>query len=196
MTYESARDADYAIREYDGARAMGQRLKVTRVPTGPSGAARGRGIAARIDGSAAGPSRSLFDRVERRRSESPRRNDGRTASDRVDRYVPRDRADSRPRSPRPRSPARRGGLRGARRGRGAPRTDPEGRSMVGGRPRKTTDDLDAEMADYWGGKEKAGAEAGTATTNAQAAGNGAATNDFTPAAATSAALDDDIDMIE
>lgn len=33
--------------------------------------------------------------------------------------------------------------------------------MVGGRPRKTAEELDAEMADYWGGKGDAGNEAET-----------------------------------
>lgn len=68
--------------------------------------------------------------------------------------------------------------------------------MVGGRPRKTTDDLDAEMADYWGGKEAAGAEGNSGTLSGQAAVNGTAHNDSVAPAETSVALDDDIDMIE
>ena len=46
--------------------------------------------------------------------------------------------------------------------------------MIGGRPRKTAEELDAEMNDYWGG-----AGEGTSATNANAAaaaGNGGAGN--------------------
>lgn len=70
----------------------------------------------------------------------------------VDRYVPG--KDSRSRSPLPR---RRDGRRpGVRRERG----DRAGRSGGGGdrvakdgRPKKTQEELDAEMEDYWGAKE-------------------------------------------
>ena len=48
---------------------------------------------------------------------------------------------------RPRAGARRedGG-----RGTGSRARDNEGRPVVGGRPRKTAEELDAEMEDYWG----------------------------------------------
>ncbi|KAG9834365.1 hypothetical protein KCU63_g13562, partial [Aureobasidium melanogenum] len=47
---------------------------------------------------------------------------------------------------------RRGGgrERGDRRGPG-PKKENDGRPMVQGRPRKTAEELDAEMDDYWGG---------------------------------------------
>ncbi len=68
--------------------------------------------------------------------------------DGVDRYVPREgwsrRRRSRTRSPPPRrrrSPVGRGG-RG--------RDDGRGERMVNGRPRKTQEELDREMEDYWG----------------------------------------------
>nr|POF07054.1 tho complex subunit 4a [Quercus suber] len=102
----------------------------------------------------------------RERSDSPRKS--RPVPEGVDRYVPSGSRGSR-------SPMRRrgaggggrdgGGRRpGARRedtgrgGRGGnaggarrgARTDDDGRPVVGGRPRKTADELDAEMADYWG----------------------------------------------
>jgi THO complex subunit 4 len=53
--------------------------------------------------------------------------------------------------------------------------------MVNGRPRKTQEELDAEMEDYWGS-----AAATEATTTAPA----------TSAPSAPAALDDDIEMIE
>lgn len=59
-----------------------------------------------------------------------------------------------------------------------------GHAMVGGRPKKTAEELDAEMEDYWGSK---GEEKPNGTSNAQ---NG------TTAAAAAAVGDDDIDMIE
>jgi THO complex subunit 4 len=56
---------------------------------------------------------------------------------------------------------------------------------VNGRPRKTQEELDAEMEDYWGS-----AAAAAATTN------GAVTAAAKPAVYVSATGDDDIDMIE
>jgi len=54
--------------------------------------------------------------------------------------------------------------------------------MVNGRPRKTQEELDAEMEDYWGNAHAAEASAAPAVTTAA------------PTAA--AVADDDIDMIE
>jgi THO complex subunit 4 len=137
---------------------------------------------------------SLFDRVERphERSLSPasdseprRRGGGRRGarggrrSDvskpppaHIDRYVPGQSTAS---------PAPRGG----RSGRERERAD---RMTVNGRPRKTQNELDQEMEDYWG------------TANA---GAGSADNETVPnepqqiaPASTAAAGDDDIDMIE
>lgn len=103
----------------------------------------------------------------------------------------------------------RGAPRGGRGGAGGRRgggRDPEGRPVVQGRPRKTAEELDAEMTDYWGpgtvapnaggamqgqgqnGFEKSnGAQTGVADANA-----GGSAGVTAPAAA----LDDDIDMIE
>jgi len=156
--YEDLRYAAEAIREFDGHRAMGQPIRVTLLPppkqTGMSSPP-----------SAPRPQRSLFDRVEprndRTRSLSP--DTGRTArrtygttpsSGDVDRYIPT-RAE--------RSPLRRGnGPRSRRPGeRRQPRRDEQGHPLVQGRPRKTTDELDAEMAEYWADNKGDTASAGT-----------------------------------
>lgn len=97
------------------------------------------------------PGRSLAERITRPRSMSPRRTSDRN---RVDSYVPG--RGSRSRSP---LPPRRGGRRpGARRERAA--DTPTERERVGrdGRPKKTQEELDAEMADYF----SAGASNGAA----------------------------------
>lgn len=125
----------------------------------------------------------MFDRISapkgRSRSDSPIRHSdvsGPPPRD-VDRYVPGG-TRSRSRSPRPRG--RRDGRRpGARRERGDRTGGGRGggeRLAKDGRPKKTQEELDAEMEDYFGQKEN-----GTA---AQAP------------AAEAAPLGDDIDMIE
>ncbi|KAK3715140.1 hypothetical protein LTR37_007350 [Vermiconidia calcicola] len=203
VTYEDPRDARKAVTEYDGCNANGQPIKLTLMPSAPAAATAPKGtLFDRVERPAG---RSLFDRIEggpgarddshedtrrrrRNRSESPPRR-GRPVPDSVDRYVPG--------GPRSRSPPRRRGTpreggrrpgerredsgRGARRG---GRGDGEGRPTAGPRPKKTAEELDAEMADYFGGKQ-AGAEK---TNGAAAAQNG------TSAAAVPA--DDDIDMVE
>lgn len=150
VTYESAQDAKRAVREFDGANANGQPIRLIAVPTGPS---RPRNP---FD-TAVAPSRPLADRITlppgtRSRSLSPVRHtdvSGPTPAN-IDRYVPS--KGSRSRSPMPR---RREGGRppGARRERGE-RTGGRGREGAGGgnrRPKKTQEELDAEMEDYWGG---------------------------------------------
>jgi len=102
-----------------------------------------------------GSGRSLADRITRPRSASPHRETDEGASwGRGDRYVP-GRNASRSRSPPPRRREggrrpgdRRPGGRGQR-GAAAPRGGREGR------PKKTQDELDAEMADYFGGNAAA-----------------------------------------
>lgn len=143
------------------------------------------------------PGRPLADRISapggRARSTSPRRRreDEDAARKGIDRYVP----GGRSRSPMPRRGGRGGGGRrpGARRevGRDSGREGGNGESGRSGRgnPRgkKTQEELDAEMADYFGGgggSEAASAVAAAAATEAPA--NGAA-----PAIG-----NDDIDMIE
>ena len=160
-----------AIREFDGANANGQPIRLTLLPSGPS---RGRnskdGASRNPFDTAVKPGRSLFDRIEeprggrdrgRDRSRSPgapRRTDTRKPPpENIDRYVP---SDEGARLSRSRSPARRprmvnGGRRDggrdstdrrgdARRGTRGGRGD-SGRMMVGGRPRMTQEELDQEM---------------------------------------------------
>ena len=202
VTFEDSRDARDAVHEFNGCNANGQPIKLTLLPTAPAAASRGT-LFDRVER----PSRSLFDRIEggpdsrddsredggrrRRRSESPRRT---TAPEHVDRYVPR---GARSRSPikrrgTPREPGRRPGQRREDSGRGVRRgrTDDEGRPVVGGRPKKTADELDAEMDDYWGSKP-----AGESKSNGTAAAQNGAAAAPAPAAAAPIA-DDDIDMIE
>ena len=199
VTYHDPRDAKDAIAEFNGCNANGQPIRLTLLPTAPAAASKGT-LFDRVER----PSRSLFDRIEggpdsrddsrehegrrrRNRSESPR---GRPAPEFVDRYVPGGRRSRSPikRRGTPREPGRRPGVRreeisrSGRRG----RMDDEGRPMVGGRPRKTAEELDAEMENYWGGKpaEEKGANELVSATN----GNNSAAAAPQPA--------DDIDMIE
>jgi len=169
VTYETTQDAKRAIREFDGANAKGQPIRLIPIPTGPSAGRRGP---------AAPAGRSLFDRItlpaDRSRSDSPVRHSdvsGPPPSN-VDRYVPG--RGSRSRSPRPRR-GRDGRRPGARRERGERAGGGRGgeRLAKDGRPKKTQEELDAEMEDYWGAKE----------------------NGTEPAEPAAAAVDD-IDMIE
>lgn len=177
------RDARDAVRDFDGANANGQPIRVSMVASAPAAKPRNP-----FD-TAERPSRSLFDRVEKRsRSESPQSRPRRgNRGDDIDRYVPGERSDSRRRSP---FPPRRGGndnRRGSRRpgerSRGGLRADTEGHKASQGRPRKTQEELDAEMEDYWGKTEDTPAAStqgaiGTTTTTA------------------AAPVDNDVDMIE
>ncbi|KFY26363.1 hypothetical protein V493_04133 [Pseudogymnoascus sp. VKM F-4281 (FW-2241)] len=222
VTYESARDASAAVREYDGANANGQPIRLVAVPSGPGGGGGGSGGGRRNPfDSAVLPPRPLADRITRAagsrdRSYSPIRHSdvsgppppnvdryvpGRDRSSRspmprryspirhsdvsgppppnVDRYVPgRDRSS---RSPMPRR--RDGRPPGARRERGdrSERGD-RGREASGRsarRPKKTQEELDAEMEDYWGsGAKDNGAdnankpsEGAAATTSTDATGD-------------------------
>ncbi|KAG5304989.1 RNA binding domain-containing protein [Histoplasma capsulatum G186AR] len=149
------------------------------------------------------PKGSLFDRTEKPRTRNSRslspeasesadvttgRGGGRfrrsdvskPPPDHIDRYVPGQR-----------SPRRRGD--GGRRRRGDARGSQErngnaaesGRREGNRRPKKTQEELDQEMEDYWGT---------TAAPNGNGSGTAAITS--SSAAPASAALDDDIDMIE
>lgn len=180
VTYQSPHDAAQAIKEFDGANAAGQPIRLTMMPTGPrrnpfDTAINPRPLAERIT-VPSGRSRSL----------SPhRQSDEEAARKGIDRYRP---GASRSRSPMP--PRRRegggGGRRqggGGRRERGGGRRDDGGRG--GGekserRPKKTQEELDAEMEDYFGG-------GGAQQNDAAPAANGAAAQQQT---------DGDIDMIE
>ena len=154
VVYKRANDARSAINDFDGQLGHGQVIHVSLVPPPPTRRPR-----------------SLFDRIER--PSSPRdlsaRARPRLVSDRrpmieVDRYIP-----SETRGPRAGTPNRVGRRNenrtrvvGARRegpGRRGPRKDEQGHDVVGGRPRKTMEELDAEMADYWGEDTNGGSEA-------------------------------------
>lgn len=193
VVYESHEDAKKAIREYNGAnangmgqetvpysaqliRSIGQPIQLTMMPSGPAPRSRNP-----FD-SAVMPGRPLAERISaphsRARSLSPERlsyEDEDAARKGIDRYVP----GRRSRSPIPRR--RPGGRRpGARRDGG--REQEEGRGSRGGsrRPKKTQEELDAEMEDYFTG-----------------GGNSAVTiNDTNGNAGNSEANNDDIDMIE
>jgi len=205
VTYQTVSSANRAIREFDGANASGQPIRLTILPTAPSvDLIRGRAAASRNPfDTAVKPGRSLFDRIEapsgRSRSRSPgaprRTNVEKPPPDGVDRYVPSAsgsrRRRSRTRSPRRRSPISRtrSPVRGRGRGGNGGRDERErerGPRLVNGRERKTQDDLDKEMEDYW--KSKADANGGTV--------NGGQNQEAPAAAAPTPAIeDDDIDMI-
>lgn len=166
MTYTSLTDARTAIREFDGANANGQPIRLTLLPIVPSSTTidsiRGRGGVTRNPfDTAVKPSRSLFERIEdpgnrgnssrssrtrRSRSRSPgaprRTNTNKPAPDGIDRYVPG--PDTRVRNGR--SPV--GGRRMIRSRTRSP-TRKSGRT-VNGREKKTQEELDREMEDYWG----------------------------------------------
>ncbi|KAI9657379.1 MAG: hypothetical protein M1821_003061 [Bathelium mastoideum] len=197
VTYADIRDARIAIKDYNGANARGQPIRLTMVPSDPPPGSR------RDYGTAASSSRSLFDRisgpdVRRRqtRSASPIRHSdvSKPAPDGIDRYVP-SRRDGR--SPRPRGPPRDNARRSGARREVKPKRDDQGHSMVQGRPRKTQEELDAEMADYWGGGTNDEAGMGYKNTTEDvvetggAIGGAAVTTD-----ATARVEDDDIDMIQ
>jgi len=185
VTYESAQDATLAIREYDGANANGQPIRLTRLPGGPR---------RNPFDTAVMPGRSLAERITvpagRSRSLSPGRNaresDEEAARRGIDRYRPGGN-NSRSRSPAP--PRRREGGRrpggrregGGRRGERPERTErPEKGGKPGARPKKTQEELDAEMDNYFAGNsgEAQHGEAPASTSNGNAAAN------------------EDIDMIE
>lgn len=187
ITYARLKDAHASIQEYDGANAKGQPIRLSLIP--------GRRERNPLD-SAHHPRSSLMDRIERPRdgrSFSPQSDDpeggrrrGRAGRahrsdvtkpppDGIDRYVPGQRSG--------RSPRRNGGgRRGGREPRGQPTDGSNRRSTA--RPRKTQEELDQEMEDYWGGannaEDAAPAQDGPAQTTAPSA----------PVA------DVDIDMIE
>lgn len=129
-----------------------------------------RSLSPGSDGDAADGSR-------RRRGGRTRRSDTtKPAPEHIDRYIPGQR-----------SPVRRngGGRRGGRDNR--PRNAETGGRRSNARPRKTQEELDQEMEDYWGGN--------AATENADVPPAQQAEQQAAPAAAAPVA-DDDIDMIE
>jgi THO complex subunit 4 len=171
VTYEVEADATAAIHAYNGANANGQPIKLTLVTRNTAASAGNPGRASQSQ------PRSLFDRIgntnknphERRHSADDRRDPTRKATPPgIDRYVPperrrerdRERAQSGPRpvGGRDATRGRRGGGGG---GTGAGRENGRdgggvGRSGNGGsfRQRKTVEELDAEMNDYFGCAEQ------------------------------------------
>ncbi|KAF3062009.1 THO complex subunit 4A [Daldinia childiae] len=183
ITYENRDDAMEAIKQYDNANAKGQPIRLSVLASAPR---RNPFDTAHM------PGRSLAERITRPRSLSPRRYSERDRG--VDRYVPG--GGSRSRSPLPRRRGGGGGRRPGARREGREGRDgrdgregregregggtPNGRERVGrnGRPKKTQEELDAEMADYF---------------------NPSGGNDTAPAAETAGAIVsaiDDVDMIE
>ncbi|TAQ88347.1 hypothetical protein B7494_g3325 [Chlorociboria aeruginascens] len=147
VTYESVQDARRAIREFDGANANGQPIRLISIPAGPSAGRRNPFENAVM------PPRSLAERITyapgRARSLSPIRHSDVSGPppDNVDRYVPG--KGSRSRSPiRRRRDGRRPGARKERAERGGGRSGEK--LSRDGRPKKTQEELDAEMEDYWG----------------------------------------------
>lgn len=181
------KDAHTSIQEYDGANAKGQPIRLSLIP--------GRRDRNPLD-SAHRPRSSLMDRVERPRDDrsmSPednadgrRRRGGRAhrsdvtkpAPDNIDRYVPGQRSHQR-------SPNRRGGGRRGGRDNRSQQTDGSNRRS-NARPRKTQEELDQEMEDYWGGANNGGEAAAPAQDTPQQ----------TAPAPSAPVADDDIDMIE
>ncbi|KAK1250399.1 hypothetical protein MKX08_010402 [Trichoderma sp. CBMAI-0020] len=194
VTYEDKEDAAEAIKQFDGANANGQPIRLIALSNGPS---------RNPFDTAVMPGKPLSERISapggRSRSLSPhRRYDEEDAARRgIDRYVPG--GGSRSRSPMP--PRRGAGGRrpGARREGGrdqdATRGGRGGRGGQGGaraertntpRPKKTQEELDAEMEDYFN------ANGGAAEPAAETATEAAAPSEAAPALAHA----DDIDMIE
>ncbi|QPH01651.1 hypothetical protein C2857_005854 [Epichloe festucae Fl1] len=180
VTYERKEDAEDAIRQFDGANANGQPIRLTFLPSRNP-----------FD-TAIMPGRPLSERISNPdsrapRSTSPRRRGGDddVARKGIDRYVPGEQS----RSPMPRRRGGRGEGRrpGARREENAQESGRGGRGGARSNPRakKTQEELDAEMADYFGGGSN------DAPPAAEAPVNGAV-----PAADAPAAGNDDIDMIE
>ncbi|RBA09302.1 hypothetical protein FPRO05_06439 [Fusarium proliferatum] len=186
VTYELKEDAQEAVKQFDGANANGQPIRLTLLPSRNP-----------FD-TAVMPGRPLAERISspgERRSHSPHRryDDDDAARRGIDRYVP---GQGPRRSPMPRQGGRgrgQGGRRpGARRdGRDGGRDQEGGRGGRGNpRGKKTQEELDAEMADYFGGGDNQQAAEPADQQNAPTAQTQAPTQTQAQAAA------DDIDMIE
>ncbi|KAF4968161.1 hypothetical protein FSARC_4437 [Fusarium sarcochroum] len=193
VTYELQEDAQEAIKQFDGANANGQPIRLSLLPSRNP-----------FD-SAVMPGRPLAERISTpggdRRSHSPhRRYDEDDAARRgIDRYIPGQGARRSP-MPRGRGRGNQGGRRpGARRegregGREAGRDQEGGRGGRGNpRSKKTQEELDAEMADYFGGDN---AQAAEHVNQPDAPSAQAPAQDQAQAQTQAHAAIDDIDMIE
>jgi THO complex subunit 4 len=205
VSYAHLEDAIKALNDFNGQNAYDQPIYLTMLPSkdgSKDSSAAAAAASRRNPADPSKPSRSLFDRIENPSARRGRGRDQRSLSpegpirhsdvskpppEHIDRYVPGQRDNS-----RRRSPLRRGGpgggrgshgrRPGARREQG--RRDDQGRQMVQGRPRKTQEELDAEMDDYWN-------QGDAPAPNQASNGNAGATK-----TAGAAGGDDDIDMIE
>lgn len=202
VTYQHLSDARLAIREFDGANAHGQPIRLSLLPIAPSSDLYGGRAASTRNpfDTAERPSRSLFDRIDdprlgsasrgrggRSRSRSPgkprRSNVTKPPPEGVDRYVPSPGGRNRVRSM---SPRRVRGVDHSGRRRGGRERRGVRSENSGARPRKTQEELDKEMEDYWG--PATGGPNGASAVNAGVQ-DGLAVN-----AALAAGGDEDIDM--
>lgn len=208
ITYVHAEDAPKAVREFNGANAVGQPIRLSLAP--PSSSKPVRNPFDFVEK----PARSLFERIgpigdknrggRRGRSASP---DSRPSRPDVDRYVPRERRASRSpirRRGTPRESGRRPGARreesgrGGRGGRGGirgGRGDGEGRAATQGRPKKTAEELDAEMDNYWGGAGGSAVDTQTQIGREPHVETVAHGQNNTMAATSTVNADDDIDLM-
>ncbi|KAI9844060.1 MAG: hypothetical protein M1838_002332 [Thelocarpon superellum] len=220
VTYEALGSAKTAIREFDGANANGQPIHLTLL-TAPSASSSSSARGARNPfDTARAPPRSLFERVsgapiradydDTDGSLSPDRSHrrahlSRPAPEHIDRYVPGQGGEGRGEGRGPRS-VRRGGNNegrrpGARRENGERDRDrrDSGRNVArDGRPRKTQEELDAEMDDYWGAGGSGGGNGNGELAKATNGNVALAAETVAPVApaAVAPAGDEDIDMIE
>ncbi|TLD13141.1 uncharacterized protein PgNI_03081 [Pyricularia grisea] len=185
VTYESHKDATLAVKEFDGANAAGQPIRLSIIPAGA-------GSRRNPFDNAVKPGRPLSERITmpsgRNRSLSPEEDAARRG---IDRYIPSGSRSGSPYTSGNRRDGRRPGARRERGGGGGGRRrgegDEEGGQRTGrdGRTKKTQEELDAEMDDYFGGGGGGGNNNATTTPAAAA----------TTAAPATATVDDDIDMI-
>lgn len=144
VVYYDRRDAENAVRNANGALALGQVMTVSMITPG------------NVPNDRSDPGersrRSLFDRITRDEPDSGAdrpRGSGPSLTDRVDRDRPiRTNVDSYRPGRDDRSPIRRG--RGAPLSRAARRPGEARAPRRNERPRKTKEDLDQEMEDYFG----------------------------------------------
>ncbi|TQS33264.1 hypothetical protein Golomagni_06399 [Golovinomyces magnicellulatus] len=182
VTYEKKEDAEEAIRQFDGANANGQPIRLTML-----------GSRNAFD-NAFMPGRPLAERVSGRRydeDEAARRG--------IDRYIPGERPRSRSPGPRRRNGGGNGnrgdGRRPGARRDAAKRDENKDGARGNPRPKKTQEELDAEMDDYFTGDTNTGngdaaAPAAPAVADAPAAAPAAASGEA------AAPQGDDVDMIE
>lgn len=211
VTFYSESDARRAIDDFDGANAYGKPIQVRFAPRAdrqrsPPRAARNpfdyvenpsRSLFDRISGDGREPERTTNGRGRRERSRSPDRRGGRENGGYGGKRE-RSRSPARGGRDRGRDGNRRGGERrdNAARGRGRGRDGGrggEGRRETAPRGKKTAEELDAEMNDYWGSKPAvdAGAADGQAADNHTTAAQGLAVGGAPPAVN----ADDDLDLM-